>query len=241
MNILAIGNSFSQDATRYLHGIAKADGEDLNVVNLYIGGCSLEKHYNNMLSDEKTYELQYNGIRTEFLVSLSKALLNRSWDIVTIQQASHLSFDYESYEPYATELAAYVRRHSPGARLYIHQTWAYEDGSNRLSAVAKYDSFASMQMDVISAYNKAAKSINADGIIPSGELFLTLLNSGITRIHRDTFHASLGIGRYALGLLWYQTLMGKSVLENTFSDFDEDISDGDVKRIKEAVSLLFKS
>ena len=36
--ILCIGNSFSQDATRYLEAIA--DGE-LFVRNCYIGGCSL--------------------------------------------------------------------------------------------------------------------------------------------------------------------------------------------------------
>ena len=28
MKVLAIGNSFSNDAMRYLHGIAKADGVD---------------------------------------------------------------------------------------------------------------------------------------------------------------------------------------------------------------------
>ena len=60
MNILAIGNSFSQDATRYLHGIARADGVTLEVVNLYIGGCSLERHYRNMMADTRAYELQYN-------------------------------------------------------------------------------------------------------------------------------------------------------------------------------------
>ena len=31
MEVLAIGNSFSQDATRYLHRIARAAGEKLNV------------------------------------------------------------------------------------------------------------------------------------------------------------------------------------------------------------------
>ena len=70
MNILAIGNSFSQDATRYLHQIAAADGVTLHVANLYIGGCSLEHHYRNMLSGERAYELQYNGQLTGFQVSL---------------------------------------------------------------------------------------------------------------------------------------------------------------------------
>ena len=48
IKILAIGNSFSQDATHYLHQIAAADQVDMKVVNLYIGGCSLERHWNNI-------------------------------------------------------------------------------------------------------------------------------------------------------------------------------------------------
>ena len=36
MNILSIGNSFSQDAQRYLHRIAKADGFTLNTFNQFM-------------------------------------------------------------------------------------------------------------------------------------------------------------------------------------------------------------
>ena len=39
MRVLAIGNSFSQDATTYLHQTAAAQGVALDVLNLYIGGC----------------------------------------------------------------------------------------------------------------------------------------------------------------------------------------------------------
>ena len=99
MNILAIGNSFSQDATRYLHRIARSDGFDLKVTNLYIGGCSLERHFRNMLSEDKAYGLESNGEITGFFVSLKEALLNRNWDYITIQQASHFSPDYNTYHP----------------------------------------------------------------------------------------------------------------------------------------------
>ncbi len=34
MKILSIGNSFSQDAQRYLHALAKVEGVDLKTVNL---------------------------------------------------------------------------------------------------------------------------------------------------------------------------------------------------------------
>ena len=85
MDILSIGNSFSQDAQRYLHRIAKADGYTLNAFNLIIGGCPLSLHYRNMISEERAYTLEMNGENTGLTVSLKDALLNRNWDVVTIQ------------------------------------------------------------------------------------------------------------------------------------------------------------
>jgi len=240
MNILAIGNSFSEDATRYLHNIARADGERINVVNLYIGGCTLDRHYRNMLSGDRAYELQYNGFKTGFTVSLSEALLNRSWDVVTLQQASLSSFKPDSYRPYIEELAAYVRKCAPKAKLYMHETWAYEDGSDRLEKLAGYSSAAAMAKDVVAAYTAAASLIGASGVIPSGELFMKLLteDNGISVIHRDTFHASFGIGRYALGLLWYRALTKKDVIGNAFRDFDEPIPEDTVAVIQRAVQSM---
>ena len=236
MNILAIGNSFSEDSTRYLHQIARADKVNLQITNLFIGGCSLERHYRNMLSEQSVYELQTNGQRTGFTVSLKEALLNRKWDIITLQQASHFSFNESSYYPYITELADYVRKMCPNVKIYIHQTWAYEQGSPRLLNVAKYESADRMLEDAVAAYKKAAVSINADGIIPSGEMFARLLECGIERIHRDTFHASLGLGRYALALLWYHILCGKDVSENTFCDLDEEVTPEQLLIVKSCVN-----
>lgn len=240
MNILAIGNSFSQDATRYLHGVARADGVALEVVNLYIGGCSLERHYRNMMADARAYELQYNGERTGFFVSLKEALSNRRWDVITLQQASPASFDKESYFPYITALAEYVRGFSPKAKIYIHQTWAYEEGSDRLLAFGRFEHASEMRETLIAAYGDVAKEICADGIIPSGRFFGELLDNGIEKIHRDTYHASKGLGRYALALLWYRTLVGRSVLDNSFSDFDEPISDGEIEIAKRCVEDMYK-
>ena len=132
MNVLAIGNSFSEDSMRYLHSIARADGVDLQTANLYIGGCSLERHYRNMLMGTDAYELQYNGQRTGFFVSMKEALLNRKWDVVTVQQVSSQSFNKDSYEPYISQLVEYVRKCAPKAKIYVHQTWAYEHESPTL-------------------------------------------------------------------------------------------------------------
>jgi len=234
MNILAIGNSFSQDASRYLHQIARADGVDLDIANLYIGGCSFERHYRNMLSEGKAYELHYNGQWTGFYVSLKEALLNRTWDVVTIQQASHFSFDKETYTPYAQELYAYIRKFLVKTPIVIHETWGYEDGSEKLAAVS-YATSEEMFSDIIKTYHWLKEELGAAGLIPSGEMLLDLMKRGIPKIHRDTFHLSRGLGRYAVGLLWYHVLTGNSVGENTFCDFDEPVTPEEITVAKASV------
>ncbi len=237
MYILSIGNSFSQDAQRYLSRIAKAEGVNLQSFNLYIGGCSLARHYRNMLSGAAEYELEMNGSNTRFKVSLEEALLNREWDIITVQQLSSASGDYDSYQPYLDELVTYIRTCAPKAKIAFHQTWAYEQGSQRL-ADAGYSSREEMTRNIVAAAKKASKVIKADFLIPAGEVFQALLDNGVEKVHRDTFHASLGLGRYALGLIWYQILTGNSVAGNTFSDLDEEVSQQQIALVKQCVAEI---
>lgn len=235
MHILSIGNSFSCDAQRYLHQIARADGVELETVNLFIGGCSLSQHHRNMLSEQREYTLEVNGNSTGFYVSLKEALLNRDWDVVTIQQVSQQSPRYDTYQPYLDGLVAYVKRMVPKAKIAVHQTWAYEQGSFRLNQELGYSDYKQMLSDIVEAYQTAAHHIGADLIIPSGEVFGTMLENGIQKIHRDTFHAGLGLGRYALGLTWYRFLTGNEVTNNNFADFDEEASAEQIAIAKKCV------
>jgi len=235
MNILCIGNSFSVDATRYLHGIAKCGGTTINIVNLYIGGCSLYTHYINMLNDNKAYELHFNGESTGFKTSIKEAISTREWDFVTMQQASHFSINYKTYMPYLKELSAFVKKYAPNAKQVIHQTWAYEQGSQRLCEELGYSDHKDMFKDIKESYKKAADEIGADFIIPSGELLQELIASGIEKVHRDTFHATLGLSRYAIGLLWYEMLTGNSIKDNTFCDFDEEVTKDEISIAKKCV------
>ena len=237
MNILAIGNSFSQDATRYIHRIARCDGINMDVVNLYIGGCPIDLHFRNMLSEAKDYELEFNGELTKFKVSLKEALLNREWDYITIQQASHLSYKYESYQPYLNEVCDYIKKLCPKAKLLIHQTWAYENESIRLND-AGYESHEKMFSDIEKAYEKAAKEINAEFTIPSGKLIEKLFENGIEKVHRDTFHLRRGLSRYAVGLLWYTLLSGNDIENNTFCDFDEEVTKEEIEIAKKCVKEI---
>ena len=239
MKILSIGNSFSQDAQRYLHRIARHEGMQLKTVNLYIGGCPLRTHYLNMLDDCVAYDFQFNGESTGLKVSIHQALVSDNWDYITLQQASHESAKPDSYTPYIEALAAYVRKYCPKAKLLIHQTWAYETGSIKLANQGRFATDAEMFAAVENAYNKAAELISADGLIPAGKAMLTAAQTGIEKIHRDTYHASLGAGRYLLGLCWFKYLTGRDITENDYNDFDIPVTEDERKIVIAAVNSVF--
>lgn len=234
MRILVIANSFGQDASRYLHQIGRTAGKHLEVTMLMIGGCPLDRHYRNMLSDEKAYGLEFNGISTGFRTSLSEALLTCAYDVVTLQQASPKSPNWETYQPYAQELYDYVRTCQPKAKILIHQTWAYNPNMQTLYNMG-YESHNDMFAKIEAAYQKCHEELGTDGIIPSGKMMATLLERGIEVVHRDNIHASKGLGRFALGLLWFRMLTGKSVADITYSDFDEPIPEEQIQIAKEVV------
>lgn len=232
MNILAIGNSFSQDATRYLHALARADGVELTVVNLYIGGCSLERHYRNIMTDADEYELEYNGQYTKVKVSIRQALTSRKWDVITLQQCSPKCGVWGSYSPYLQKLSDYVRFYAPDAEQVIHQTWAYEQDSARLNDLVGYSDREFMYRDLKNAYCKAAQAIGGVRILPCGEAFIRLARRGLVH-HRDTFHASRGLGRYTLALVWYEMLTGHPAIGNALREFDEEMTEDGIRAAQE--------
>ena len=229
MKILAIGNSFSDDATGWLHQIAKAGGIDLNAVSLCIGGCPLSLHWTNALNDERAYFVSVNGEGTGEFLSISQALQSDSYDFVTFQQGSILSGKPESYYPYIENLFHFVKAVSPDSEILVHQTWAYEPGYERLS---EYENSSDVMFRCVKeAYALAAERLaelsNAPSrIIPCGEamqlaradpLFATVFGDGNPlSLNRDGFHASLEYGRYLLGAVWYEVFTGRGIFKNSF-------------------------
>ena len=235
MKVLSIGNSFSQDAQRYLHQIALNEGESLKTANLYIGGCSLESHYQHMKDNLEAYSLEINGESTGRLVSISQAIESDLWDIVTLQQASPYSIDVDSFYPYIKELSNFIRAHAPKAKIYIHETWAYEAGSDMLKNLG-FETSMAMYIKLHDAYLKVANDLSADGIIPCGTAMIHASQQNIGSVHRDTYHASYGLGRYILAMTWFKTLYHRMATK-PFNALDEFVSEEQ----KQIVNYIVKS
>lgn len=174
VRVLVIGNSFSWNATAYLPAIAKAAGVELTLGHASIGGCSLERHWRHAAAFEadstdpegRPYEITVDGQKRK--VSLRERLQSQPWDYVTIQQVSYQSTKAETFSPHAQNLAAYIRRHAPQARLMVHQTWAYaaDDPLFRDGKMTQDDMYQALR----SAYAAIAEELGA-GIIPVADAF----------------------------------------------------------------------
>ncbi len=214
MKILAIGNSFSQDSSCYLKSIAQSAGCDLTVVNLFIGGCSLQMHAENIAKDVAAYDYELNGSQALKKTSVKDALLSDAWDVVTIQQASHFSGQPETYEPFGSAVIDEIKKYAKGAKIYFHMTWAYETDANH-GCFAWYDcDQQKMYHSIVRATEKFAKA-HAIEIIPSGKVVQTLrakkpfdYKNGGESLNRDGFHLSLTYGRYAAAATWFEKLCG---------------------------------
>lgn len=222
IKILAIGNSFSQDASAYIHSIALSGGADVKVANMYIGGCSLEQHYNNMLSGAPDYAYELNGAPAEKYISIGDALNEDKWDYITLQQASHYSGIRESYYPYLTELSAYIKKLCPDAVQLIHETWAYEKDSSH-SAFPDYNCDQNKMYSMLkSCYYEASEKIDT-AVIPVGDVIQALreipefdYSNGGLSLNRDGFHLSIPYGRYAAGAVWYEYILKGNILETDY-------------------------
>lgn len=222
IKILAIGNSFSEDATAYLHDIATSGNVDTLVVNLYIGGCPLKLHWENVQSNACVYQYQINGVITDKLVSIQDTICSEDWDYITMQQASHDSGFEDTYYPYVTELSHYIKKLAPNAKQLIHQTWSYEIDSDH-EAFPLYQSNQAVMYEALKkAYSNASNSLGIKQI-RCGDVIQMLRSTaefdyknGGKSICRDGFHLNIPYGRYAAALTWYKTITQESVLDTTF-------------------------
>lgn len=127
IRVLAIGNSFADNALTYFGDIANAAGKEVQVGKACLGGCDLERHMQHIDVYEADPSDPEGSPYLGGKKSLPQLLGERPWDFVTIQQVSHKSFRPASYHPHVDRLIATIRQYAPQAEIVIHQTWAYRD------------------------------------------------------------------------------------------------------------------
>lgn len=215
LRVLAIGNSFSQDAVeQYLHELAEVSGKPMIIGNLYIGGAPLSLHWNNVQADNAAYsyrKIDVDGQKTTVeKISIRMALQDDRWDYVSLQQASPLSGQFDTYVQPLKGIYQYVDSVTGGSIRFIwHQTWAYAPTSTH-EGFANYNrDQQTMYRAIMDASEKAKNLVPFDRLIPCGTAIQnarTVLGDDLTR---DGFHLDLHIGRFIAACTWFESLFGQ--------------------------------
>lgn len=239
--ILAIGNSFSDDAMEHLAEILVGEGyTDFVLGNLYVGGCSMDGHKARIISGAKDYSFRINTGSgwTTVKESIQYGLDYTDWDVVTIQQVSGNSGIPESYDSMQF-IIDYVRnRVDPFVKIFFHMTWAYQSNSGHAD-FAKYDK---NQMTMYNAIVDTVQTLvvgnwNIEGYIPSGTAIQNLRTSYLgDTLTRDGYHLSYDIGRYTAALVWYKELFGADLTDLTVVPKNYPHIASHLPAIKEAVN-----
>jgi len=238
LRLLAIGNSFSGNATHYLPGIVDAAGDKLTFRTISIGGCPLERHWQNAAA------FQHGS--TNPLARAWTALSAEPWDFITIQQFSGSSYKLETYRPYAKQLHDYIKQQCPKSEVVIHETWAYrEDDPLFRNGFTQRDMYWGLReayetiarelgcriIPVGDAFENARRDTGWKGVFPDPQFDyknaippalpnqLHSLNQGYSwsgnTLKLDGHHANTA-GEYLGAAVWFELLFSHSVLGNSF-------------------------
>lgn len=214
LKILAVGNSFSVDSMEYVYDIAlEAGAERVALGNLYIGSCTLEKHYNNTINNSREYTYytkdRANDWQTLLYRSLNEAVASDEWDFITFQQGSVLSGDADSYD-YLKKLIGVVKPlcTNPNVQFGWHMTWAYQGDSSRYP---KYyaDQDSMYQLIVGAVQSKVMTNEDICLIIPNGTAIQNARSSYVgDTFTRDGHHLAYNEGRFLAGVTTVASLIG---------------------------------
>ena len=178
LKVLMIGNSFSICVGNNLPQIVANDPDNkLVLTSAYIGGCTFERHYNNLVKSESNPSLRPYRITvwdsaaenkqiSDGKGNVNELLKNNQYDIITIQQGSQKSFDFAAYEPFAGEIIKYIRKYQKNAEIVVHQTWSYRCDSKRFSKLIENQDI--MYDKLKAAYGKLAEKYQFR-VIPMGD------------------------------------------------------------------------
>lgn len=242
VRILAIGNSFSQDAMKWLYDIYRGYGyRNIELANLMFGGCSLAQHRAHIQNQTAAYEFEQNtngSWHTDAERRTADYGIDfNTWDIIVIQQVSGYAGDAASYGEDFAFLVDYVanRVAEKSTRIYWQMTWAYQADSNHVD----FKKYGNDQLTMYRAITETVQNVvvpnrAVSGVIPTATAVQNMRTGSLgDTLTRDGFHLNLNYGRYLAGLTWACALTGEDPMQAVAAG---GVTQAQLDEIKESVA-----
>jgi len=217
LDILCVGNSFSRDTVEHLGEIAKSAGlKDFRFANLYIGGCSVNRHFRN--ASENLAEYRYSENTGEGwkasedgeLVSIADALAMGEWDIISIQHGTGDKSRYTSPESYINlpTLIEYLRKtYGKPVRIAFNMAWVADPESTH-HEITSYGGDQLLMYRYLTEVTQKCVLPYVDLLSPAGTAIQNLCSCVDKKLTRDNFHLSYDLGRFTAGLTFLKAVTG---------------------------------
>ncbi len=218
LRVLAIGNSFSEDAVeQYLYELGREAGQNLIIGNAYRGGQGLESHWNVVKKGEAAFEYRKvvgGKLTNKKGVVLDSILTDEPWDIITLQQVSQDAGLYHTYSPYLSQLIQYIRPRvtNKNVKYGFHQTWAYSHDAAHQGFANYSNDQQIMYASIVDALQRVMNDNNVLSFyVPSGTAIQNMRTTPLgDHMNRDGYHLDKVVGRYTAACTWVEALTGKS-------------------------------
>lgn len=216
VRVLSIGNSFSLDAFSYVPFLMDelAPGTQVDFGILYIGGCRLKRHDENLQGVKADYDFyQYHAGADKWVsrkgVSIQEGMAAEDWDIVILQQQSADSRYYSTYQPYLDHLIDYIHTDKPKAKIAWLLTQAYGEGFGDLKGMVSDEMWARTD----EASERVMKETGVNILIPAGTAIQNARYTSLDRFGKfghlvhDGYHLQEGVAAYIEGLVATRSLL----------------------------------
>ncbi|WP_293302071.1 DUF4886 domain-containing protein [Pedobacter sp. UBA4863] len=219
IKILAIGNSFSEDALEAnLYELAKEKGKTVIIGNMYIGGASLAEHKKNTDNKASVYnyrKIGKDGVKRIYnAIRMDMAIEDEHWDYISFQQVSQNSGQLETVQASLPAVYNYVKSKvtNPNVKYVYHQTWAYAQSSTHEGFANYGNNQTTMYNAIVNVSQKAKDIVPINIIVPAGTAIqngrTSAMEDGFTR---DGYHLN-DLGKYTAACTWFETLFGQSAV-----------------------------
>ena len=230
LSILFLANSFADDTIQYMPEIAKEVGYDLDMYNLYIGGCDINKHINNIVNNLKAYELRIYNEKTQqwdtkYDVSANEFIVSQRWDYIVLQQSSFYSGLPHGLENIEILVKLIKELANKDVEFIWNMTWAYPHYSDLEVFAKEYRSDSKYMYESIVNNVKEYIVPNKDfvKIIPNGTANINVREYLEDKfLFRDGFHLSYQFGRFLAGLTAVMAITGKDISKVKFHPVEID-------------------
>ena len=229
IKILAIGNSYSEDALRYLFDLLTQLGVNAGntkIVNAYISGGTFQHHADNIRRNN------YNNLERQLITAngtitksrmgqftLLQLLQEENWDIITVQQQNGTSTNWTATDNQNFNiLLDFVKNNanrSTHFRLGWHMTWAFTQSyfdSNRWLITDFGTPYRMYELICSAVQAKIVPDNDFDFIIPTGTAIQNAKSTALfgDNLTHDGSHLN-NLGCYIGSAMWVKTLTGYDI------------------------------